>query len=68
MQPSVVGAGLALIDTVASWFLSEDGYGEFKRRRELATAKRAALDALARHDWDALRVSVAELERMSAKP
>lgn len=63
-----LGAGLSLLDTVASWLLREDGYAEYKKRRVLANAKRAAREALAAHDWDTLRARVAELERLSAKP
>ena len=62
------GAIAKLADTVASWFLSEDGYGEWKKRKQLASVKEQARRALIDHDWVALRATTAELERLSQRP
>lgn len=62
-----VGAVAKLLDGIASWLMSEDGYGQFKKRRELERAKTAAMRALKDHDWERLRATTSELERLSRK-
>ena len=63
-----VGAIAKLADTVASWLMSEDGYGEWKKRRQLAALREKAKAALDRHDWSALRDATSELRRLAEKP
>lgn len=62
-----VGSVATLINTVASWFMSEDGYAEWSKRRALQKKAEEAHDALDKNDWDALRKHVADLKRMSDK-
>lgn len=67
-MPGDVGLVAGLVKEVFTFFAGEDGYAEFKRRRELAALRLQAADALQRHDWDALRERVAALKRLSDKP
>ncbi len=71
-MPGDVGAVAKLVETVAGWFLSEEGYGEFKTRRELSKAKQAAVRRLqaarSKEDWAAVRDAIYALERLSARP
>ena len=62
------GAIAKLADTIASWWMSEDGYGEWKKRKQLAAVKEKARRALIDHDWVALRTATDELQRLSSKP
>ena len=61
------GAIAKLADTIASWWMSEDGYGEWKKRRQLAALREKAKAALDRHDWATLRTVTAELKRLSER-
>jgi len=63
-----VGAVATVINTVASWFMSEDGYAEWSKRRKLASLRSEAAKALAQNDWPEHRRIVAELKRLSDKP
>ena len=67
-MPGDVGAVATVINTVASWFMNEDGYAEFKKRRKLASLRQAAAKALAANDWPEHRRLVAELKRLSDEP
>lgn len=67
-----VGWGLKLLDTVASWVLSEDGMRSYQRRRLMKERDDKAQEMLAnartQEDWDALRNYVAESVRLSNEP
>jgi hypothetical protein len=63
-----VGPIATLLNTVASYFMSEEGYGEFRKRRQLATLRKAADQALARGDMDGYRVALDELRKLSDAP
>ena len=67
-MPGDVGAVATLLNTVASWLMTEDGYAEWKKRRQLAALHDKAKAALDRHDWAALRDATAELKRLSERP
>lgn len=67
-MPGDVGAVATLLNTVASWFLSEDGYAEFAKKRELAKLKKECQDALARNDWPALAAATKRLRDAATKP
>jgi hypothetical protein len=60
-----VGAVAKAVDTIASWFMSEAGYGEFKKRRLVEAKKREIAGALARGDYGAVSRGIAELRRLS---
>lgn len=64
---SDVGAVAKLVDTVASWFMSEGGFNEFRKRAQLRAKRAAAQTALREHRWDDLRRLTAELERLSTQ-
>jgi len=64
-EAEAVGAVAKLADTVASWFMSEGGYAEYKKKSALAAKKEEAQRALQNHDFELLRTIVDELERMS---
>lgn len=66
MQSSV-GAVATLINTVASWFMSEDGYAEWRKRKDLAMLRKAADTALAQGNLREHRRVMSELERLSDK-
>lgn len=63
-----VGAVATLVNTVASWLMSEDGYTEWRKRRELAAKKEEARRALINNDFDALQRHISELRDLSTKP
>lgn len=63
-----VGAVATVINTFASWFLSEDGYAEFSKRRKLAALRAQAKAALDQNNWAEHRRLVSELERVSDAP
>lgn len=65
-EAEAVGAMAKLANTVASWFMSEGGYAEYKKKSALAAKKKEAQVAIQNHDWDKLRIIIAELERMSS--
>ncbi len=67
-MPGTVGPVATLLNTVASWLMSEDGYAEFKKKRELAALKKECHDALARNDWPALAVATQRLRDAATKP
>lgn len=60
--------GLKLADTLASWFLSEDGYAEWAIRRYTKKVERDAIDAIRAKDYAAADRAVAHLKRMSQEP
>jgi hypothetical protein len=65
---SSVGAVATFLNTLAGWLLSEDGYKEVVKRRQLAKLRKDARNALDRNDWAEHRRLVAELERVSSAP
>ena len=67
-MPGDVGLVAHAVETIASWFLSEDGYGEFKKRRKLKSKKEEAQRALDQNDWPALKRIVDEFKRLSDAP
>ncbi len=67
-MPGDVGAVATLLNTVASWFMSEDGYAEFTKRRQLAALRQKADAALANHDMAEHARILAEYERLSDQP
>lgn len=68
MPVGAVGPVATLLNTVASWFMTEDGYAEFKKRRDLSRLRKVADQALARGDMPGYRVAVDELRRLSDAP
>lgn len=64
---SDVGAVATLVNTVASWFMSEGGFNEFRKRAQLRAKRDEAKRALQEHRWDDLRRLTAELERLSTQ-
>lgn len=64
---SDVGAVAMLVNTVASWFMSEGGFNEFRKRAQLRAKRDEAKRALREHRWDDLRRLTAELERLSTQ-
>jgi len=66
MMPGDAWAVLA--EKIFSWTTDEAGLAAFKKRRALAAKKAEVKDAIARNDFDAARVLMAELERLSAAP
>lgn len=67
-MPGAIGAVATLLNTVASWLMSEDGYAEFSKRQKLTALRKEADAALARSDWDAHKKIVSELKRLSVEP
>lgn len=67
-MPGDVGAVATLLNTVASWFMSEDGYAEFAKRRQLAALRKDADAALEKNDFVEHARVVDELRRLSSKP
>lgn len=68
-----VGAVATLLNTVARWVMSEDGYAQWQRKRELRRLKEVAdaeLEKFGTPDWDqaAYLRAVDELIRLSYKP
>lgn len=62
-----VGAVVSLLDGVARWFMSEDGYAQWRRRRELERLREDALAALKADDFPRLERVVRDLERLSKR-
>jgi hypothetical protein len=60
-----VGAVATLINTVASWFMSPDGYASFSKRQKLAALRKEVNDALDRNDFVEHARLLAELRRLS---
>lgn len=67
-MPGDIGAVATLLNTVASWFMSEDGYAAFRKRRQLAALREQADAALAKRDMAEHARIVAELERLANAP
>ena len=67
-MPGDIGAVATVVNTLASWLMSEDGYAEFSKRRKLASLRQQARDALDRNNWVEHRRLVAELKRLSDAP
>ena len=65
-EAEAVGAMAKLANTVASWFMSEGGYAEYKKKSALAAKKKEGILALQNHDFVRLRIIIGELERMSS--
>lgn len=63
-----VGAVATVLNTVAAWFMSEDGYAEWNKRRKLASLRKQAKAALDKNDWAEHRRIVAVLKRLSDAP
>jgi len=59
-----VGAVASLLDTVASWALSPDGYAKWKGKREREALKKDAIKALHAGDFDAVNDRLVELRRL----
>lgn len=55
------------IETLFSWFVSEDGFKEVQKRRALAAKKKECLNALHARRWDELRRCTDEYERLSQR-
>jgi hypothetical protein len=64
-MPGDVGLVAKAVDTIASWFLSEDGFNEHRKRRAMQAKKEECRRALMDNDWDRLRKLTLELKRMS---
>lgn len=62
-----VGSVASLLDGVARWFMSEDGYAKWRRRRELERLRAHALAALKADDFPRLERVVRDLERLSKR-
>ena len=61
-----VGAVATLIDTIAKWFLSDQGYISFRRKqklKELDDAISKAVEERRWHDLDALNAELDQLRR-----
>lgn len=67
-MPGDVGLVAKAIDTIASWFFSEDGFNALRKRRALRAKKKECQDALAENRWDDLRRLTAEYDRLSQQP
>ncbi len=52
----------------AAWWMDEAGYAEWNKRRKLAAKRKEVTDAIDHNDWAAVRVHMAELERLSDAP
>ncbi len=61
------GWGLKLADTLASWFLSEDGYAEWALRRYAKKVEADAITAIRKKDFPAADERLAILKRMSTE-
>lgn len=67
-MPGAIGPVATLLNTLASWFMSEDGYAEFNKRRKLSALRKDADAALAARDMVRHDRIVAEFERLSDQP
>lgn len=63
-----VGAVAKFLDTLASWFLSEDGYAEFQFKRHVKGVEADAVKAIQAKDYAAADKHVAYLKRLSQEP
>lgn len=64
-MPGDIGAVATLLNTLAKWGLSEDGYAEWSKRRQLAALRKEAHAALDKGDLTEHRRLIDELVRMS---
>lgn len=63
-----VGAVAKVIDVIFSWWTSEAGRLQEKKRKELRKKKEECQRALHENRWDDLRRLTAEYERLSNAP
>lgn len=64
---TAVGFGLKFADTLASWFLSEDGYAEWALQRYAKKVEADAITAIRKKDFRAADERLAILRRMSSE-
>jgi cobalamin biosynthesis protein CobD/CbiB len=67
-MPGDIGAVATLLNTLAKWGLSEDGYAQWSKRRQLAALRQEAHAALEKGDLTEHRRLVSELERVQSAP
>lgn len=66
-MPGDVGLVAGAVEVFAKFFLSEEGYGEFKVRRTVEEKRRELVKAVQTRDWAHVRAVLPELERLSNK-
>ncbi len=64
-MPGDVGMVAGLLDTIAKWVLSEDGYGTWSKARKLAALKIKAQQAIEDGNWTAAHALTDELSRLA---
>lgn len=63
-----IGAVAKLLNTLASWFLSEDGYIEFQFNRHVKKVESDAIEAIQTRDYATADKHIAALKRLLQEP